>query len=130
MLILQRALIMVSVLLTTCWQYANAANTGMIWDVQPDECVVSQNQEFCDTTLLVTLLKKSLIDPCVYIDDRWIGCFDIDKGSLSLPIIIQSDVELRLADGDENILAQHTIDYRLMQSKQQRRRIRLPWSVF
>lgn len=130
MLRLQRVLIMIAVLLTSYCQYADAANTGMIWEIQPGECVVSQNQEFCDTTLLVTLLKKSLIDPCVYIDDRWIGCFEIDKALLSLPIIIQSDVRLKLADGDENILAQHTINYRLMQSKQQRRRIRLPWSVF
>ena len=129
MQMLPRALIIICITLSHC-QQAHAASSTLIWDVLPGECVVSKNQEYCDTTLSVTLLATSFINPCVYVDQRWVGCFEPNNAVLHFPIIIDSDVKVTLADDNRKTLARYTIEYRLMQSTPQRRRVRLPWSVF
>ena len=109
------------------------AENEALWLINPIECVVSDEQEYCETTLVIELMKETRLSsseqPCVYVDNQWIGCFDENKDELRYPTIIKSDLVVRLQNTNRQILAQTTIDYRVLKSKSQRRRVRLPWSI-
>lgn len=126
---LRRLIVFGSISFAVC-KLTWAVDDSVFWDVQPSECVVSESHEYCDTTLLITLSDTSIINPCVYVDNQWIGCFNENKGVLRFPIIIDGNITVRLENSSKKTLARRTIDYRLIQSTPKRRRIRLPWSVF
>ncbi len=101
-----------------------------VWHIEPDSCVVTETDEFCDSVITIRLLAELDSPACVYARNRWIGCFAADKRSLSFPITVTEDIRLELRSDQGTQLAQATIAYTVLRAQAQRRRIRLPWSVF
>jgi len=123
-------ILMLPVLLVLMSTSIKASQPDPMWKIQPGECVVSKQQEFCETTVTVTLLNASYSDACVFAEKQWIGCFSDVENSIRFPVIIKSDFLINLQGSNKDTIASYTIEYRLINSTPLRRRIRLPWSVF
>lgn len=116
-------------LLTLLYAQCSLAQSS-VWHIEPDSCVVTEIDEFCDSVITIQLLAELDSPACVYARNRWIGCFTADKHTLSHPITITEDIRLELRSDGGILLAQSTIAFKLLKAQSQRRRIRLPWSVF
>lgn len=109
---------------------AEASPMENLWHVNPSECVVKAKEEHCDTWVSVSLVATELNNPCVYVKEQPKGCFSHEQSQIQFPIMIDADLHLRLVDAQQNTLASFNIHYRVMRDHPQRRRVRLPWSVF
>lgn len=115
-----------------CFLEISTAAESSIWDVKPTECVVTKAEQVCDTTISISLLIDSTNLPglCVYADQQWMGCFHSDKRVIRFPLTIRKPVTIALKSDDGHTLGDHIIEYTVIEATQQRRRVRLPWSVF
>lgn len=100
------------------------------WEVRPGECVVSSEDEFCDARVAVTL-DVPPFDPlstCLNIDDEFYDCFNTRH--MQVDVRIAHDMLFQLTTRDGAQLDSYLLEHKVIDSRPQRRRVRLPWSVF
>ncbi|WP_414828460.1 DUF3019 domain-containing protein [Alteromonas sp. H39] len=100
------------------------------WEVKPGECVVSSEDEFCDARVAVTLTSPSFIplSTCLNIDEQFYDCFTTQK--MQVDVRIAQDMMFQLTTRDGVRLDSFVLEHKVIDSRPQRRRVRLPWSVF
>lgn len=128
--------------------HAQAARSGLpIWRVEPDTCLVSDNEISCEINVKITLLahdkstddkttdnKTTLVTShsplCVYLEDSLIDCFKNGSSQLSISVELKNSKRLILRNKNMNILAQHELQFSSLASVNFEKRTRLPWSLF
>lgn len=101
-----------------------------IWTVEPNQCLVTDAREYCETDVIFTLNIDLIEEYCVFEDDVKIGCF-LPSGS---PIVIKRKIDkplvFTLVGEQGGIIAHANVDLTVLQAQRKRRRVKLPWSIF
>lgn len=100
-------------------------------ELKPMTCVVRQLGELCQMTVKVSWQTQRPVDACLYQDKTKLQCWQAKQNiSQKLDVELQKSMTFRLIDGQNNLLAQQTVNVNAASSRQYRRRLKTDWSIF
>ncbi|KPH63978.1 hypothetical protein AMS58_01555 [Pseudoalteromonas porphyrae] len=103
-----------------------------ILTLSPKVCVVSEQQEYCDLELKLTLNMPKKMDVCLYQESSKLQCWQQVKiAKLDHKARVQVATIYSLIDPHtDELLATARIEVQSTRAKTTRRRLRSPWSFF
>lgn len=101
-----------------------------IWRVEPDTCLLSEQESTCVMQVKITLLQQVDTDLCVFISSKKSGCFIEQTRSMLISVDLVDDTKLTLRNNQGISVASHALTLTTLASANFNRRVRLPWSLF
>jgi len=104
--------------------------SGPVWRVEPDTCLVSEEETSCLMKVTVTLLTAQSERVCVTAINKQLVCLNEGQNRTTIDITVTSDTLLSLHDSNGKQLAEHTLMFSTLFKADFNQRTRLPWSLF
>ena len=101
-----------------------------VWTIEPDECLVSAVNQYCETQIVFTLNDGIQEDVCIFENTELIACFTPKISQIVIARRIDKTLEFSLLDKNQTLLASKNVRLTLIQNRPKRRRVKLPWSIF
>ncbi|MBD1581915.1 DUF3019 domain-containing protein [Pseudoalteromonas sp. S16_S37] len=100
-------------------------------EIKPVTCIVRQLGELCQMTIKLHWLSATPIDACLYQEQLKLRCWQTKQQiSEQLDISLQKNMNFRLIDSKNVVLAQQIINVNAAVSRQYRRKLKTDWSIF
>lgn len=100
------------------------------WTVQPSVCIAQQPGDLCE--LIVKIETKNMPSEllCLFLDEQLLACSQQGYFSRKVWVEIERDALLELRNQSQSIKLSKKLLIKYFKAKEQRRRIRPPWSLF
>jgi hypothetical protein len=115
----------------TIWSFKGEAKQDML-SISPKVCVVSEQQEFCDLDVKLTVSLPKKMDVCLYEQKQQLQCWQqvqVASFDYKAHVHVKTLYSLNNPHSDEQ-LATASIEVQSAHAKTTRRRLRSPWSFF
>ncbi|NOU50395.1 DUF3019 domain-containing protein [Pseudoalteromonas sp. JBTF-M23] len=111
---------------------AAGTNSGQtLLEIKPVTCIVRQMGELCQMTIKLHWFSSSAIDACLYQEQLKLRCWQTKQQiNEQLDISLQKNMNFRLIDSKNVVLAQQLINVNAAVSRQYRRKLKTDWSIF
>lgn len=101
-----------------------------VWTVEPNECLVTNIEEFCETNLIFTLENEVGTEYCIFEGQQKIGCFLPSMRTIVVKRKIDRTLTFTLVDNQQDIVDSVDVELTILQAQRKRRRVKLPWNIF
>ncbi len=106
------------------------ATEASVWTVEPNECLVTNADEFCETNLIFTLENEVATEYCIFEGEEKIGCFLPSMRTIVVRRKIDRTLTFTLLDNQQSIVDSAEVELTILQAQRKRRRVKLPWNIF
>ncbi|BBN83925.1 hypothetical protein PA25_39100 [Pseudoalteromonas sp. A25] len=100
-------------------------------EIKPITCIVRQLGELCQMTIKLHWQTMAPINACLYQEQTKLRCWQAKQFvNEQLDISLQKNMNFRLLDNKNDLLAQQIINVNAAVSRQYRRKLKTDWSIF
>jgi hypothetical protein len=100
------------------------------WTLQPSVCVAQKVGDECQLNLNIETKNMPSELLCLFLDGQLLTCSRMAYFPQNISISIQQDALLELKNKAQQILLSKKLLIKYLESQEQRRRVRPPWSLF